>query len=241
MHFLEWKYMNFDFRFPRSLFPMVQLTIFHHCFRYASLSLNELKLTVVCMLFTYVISVNKINLVIYFSNFSLISQETNVKWKAFIGTENVKLIYWLAMVRPKWGKFQSFSGYFVASQGISSVLWPVWMHIFHDLVKYICTRSTYPHLIIIRQTIFFKTWFVFIFCIMFGTRCRQFSWCWKRSLVLTFLESLTTISLNAANYRKNYNIRLTFVGNKIAVFDFNSSPIVNTMKNSCGLWDLKIS
>ena len=114
------------------------------------------------------------------------------------------------------------------------------MHIFHDLVKYICTRSIYPHLIIIRQTIFFKTWFVFIFCIMFGTRCRQFSWCWKRSLVLTFLESLTTISLNAANYRKNYNIRHTFVGNKIAVFDFNSSPIVNTMKNSCGLWDLKI-
>ena len=149
MHFLEWKYMNFYFRFPRSLFPMVQLTIFHHCFRYwldagqatshypkqrwldyrriyPSLSLNELKLTVVCMLFTYVISVNKINTVIYFSNFSLISQGTNVKWKAFIGTENVKLIYWLAMVRPKWGKFQSFSGYFVASQGISSVLWPVW-------------------------------------------------------------------------------------------------------------------
>ena len=33
MHFLEWKFINFDWGFHWSLFPRVQLTIFHHRFR----------------------------------------------------------------------------------------------------------------------------------------------------------------------------------------------------------------
>ena len=114
------------------------------------------------------------------------------------------------------------------------------MHIFHQLVKYICTRSIYPHLIIIRQKIFFLN--LICFHILHNV------W-YKMSTVFMMLKTLScadlfrephAISLNAANYRKNYNIRHTFVGNKIAVFDLNSSPIVNTMKNASGLWYLKI-
>ena len=35
---------------------------------------------------------------------------------------------------------------------------------------------------------FSKTSFVFMFSIMFGTRYRQFWWCWKRCLVLTYFQ-----------------------------------------------------
>ena len=39
-----------------------------------------------------------------------------------------------------------------------------------------------------HSPIFFQTLFVFMFCIMFGTRYQKFSWCWKRSFMLSYFQ-----------------------------------------------------